>query len=100
MKTLNIKLPYKSLIKYKDVNVDIRNAVFREYLEGHEVLDEQGHLIKYQYDSEAYQGHMVTCTLKIDDDLHKALKLESLKQGVNMNLYTGQVVTHEIEKRG
>ena len=100
MKTLNIKLPYKSLVKFKDVDADIRNAVFRDYLEGHRIFTEEGYWTTYQYDSELYQGHMVTYMFKVDDDLHKALKLESIKQGVNMNLYAGQVITHEIEKRG
>lgn len=100
MKTLNIKLPYNSLVKYKDVNVDIRNAMFRDFLEGHKVLNDEGYWTKYQYDSGAYKGYMTNYMLKVDDDLHKELKLESIKQGVNMNLYAGQVITREIEKRG
>ena len=100
MKTLNIKVPYTSLQKYDNVDVELRNAIFRGYLESHWTVDQEGNIYHYQYDSEAYQGHMVTYTLKIDEGLHKDLKLQSIKQGINLNLYGGQVVTHEIEKRG
>lgn len=99
MKTLNIKLPIRTLEKYATVKPENVNRVFREYLGEHSALNEKGEYIKYEYDRELDTGLKTNYSLKIDDLLHSDLKLASLQQHINMNEYAGQVIYHEVNKR-
>lgn len=99
MKTLNIKLPVSVLEKYDNYKVEHVNFIFRNYLEEHKALDENGHLVKYEYDKNLSTGLTTNYALKIDGRLHSDLKLAALQQNVNMNEYAGQVIYHEVNKR-
>ena len=81
-KTLNIKLPLKIGELLSD-NVMLNSNDITHLLEVR-------HQVKHTQELDTPTAQW---SFKIDTNLHRTLKFEALEQGINLNEYTGRIIT-------